>query len=226
MYAKMQKRRIHGRHDRLKKVERQQEVKMNNSRQSVKTRKMTGLAIFSAIIVVLQVVSTFVKFGPFSITLSLAPIIIGAAIYGVGAGAILGFVFSAVVVITGILGWDGGFIMMLMGISPVGLLITALGKGTLAGWVSGLVYKAISKKNELLGVITAGVVCPVVNTGFFVVGMLLFFADTFTAMAGGQDLVSFIIFGLAGINFVIELLVNLVLSSGITQIIKAGKKMR
>lgn len=199
---------------------------MNNSRQSVKTRKMTGLAIFSAIIVVLQVVSTFVKFGPFSITLSLAPIIIGAAIYGVGAGAFLGFVFSAVVVITGILGWDGGFIMMLMGISPVGLLITALGKGTLAGWVSGLVYKAISKKNELLGVITAGVVCPVVNTGFFVVGMLLFFADTFTAMAGGQDLVSFIIFGLAGINFVIELLVNLVLSSGITQIIKAGKKMR
>ena len=199
---------------------------MNNSRQSVKTRKMTGLAIFSAIIVVLQVVSTFVKFGPFSITLSLAPIIIGAAIYGVGAGAFLGFVFSAVVVITGILGWDGGFIMMLMGISPIGLLITALGKGTLAGWVSGLVYKAISKKNELLGVITAGVVCPVVNTGFFVVGMLLFFADTFTAMAGGQDLVSFIIFGLAGINFVIELLVNLVLSSGITQIIKAGKKMR
>lgn len=187
---------------------------------------MTGLAIFSAIIVVLQVISTFVKFGPFSITLSLAPIIIGAAIYGVGAGAFLGFVFSAVVVITGILGWDGGFIMMLMGISPVGLLITALGKGTLAGWVSGLVYKAISKKNELLGVITAGVVCPVVNTGFFVVGMLLFFADTFTAMAGGQDLVSFIIFGLAGINFVIELLVNLVLSSGITQIIKAGKKMR
>lgn len=199
---------------------------MNNSTQSVKTRKMTGLAIFSAIIVVLQIISTFVKFGPFSITLSLAPIIIGAAIYGVGAGAFLGFVFSAVVVITGILGWDGGFIMMLMGISPIGLLITALGKGTLAGWVSGLVYKAVSKKNELLGVITAGIVCPVVNTGFFVIGMLLFFSETFTAMAGGQNLVSFVIFGLAGINFVIELLVNIVLSSGITQIIKAGKKMR
>lgn len=199
---------------------------MNNSTQSVKTRRMTGLAIFSAIIVVLQIISTFVKFGPFSITLSLAPIIIGAAIYGVGAGAFLGFVFSAVVVITGILGWDGGFIMMLMGISPIGLLITALGKGTLAGWVSGLVYKAVSKKNELLGVITAGIVCPVVNTGFFVIGMLLFFSETFTAMAGGQNLVSFVIFGLAGINFVIELLVNIVLSSGITQIIKAGKKMR
>ena len=199
---------------------------MNNSTQSVKTRRMTGLAIFSAIIVVLQIISTFVKFGPFSITLSLAPIIIGAAIYGVGAGAFLGFVFSAVVVITGILGWDGGFIMMLMGISPIGLLVTALGKGTFAGWISGVVYKAVSKKNELLGVIAAGIVCPVANTGFFVIGMLLFFSETFTAMAGGQNLVAFIVFGLAGINFVIELLVNMVLSSGITQIIKAGKKMR
>lgn len=187
---------------------------------------MTGLAIFTAIVVVLQIVSTFVKFGPFTITLSLAPIIIGAAIYGAGAGAYLGFVFSAVVVLTGVLGWDGGFIMMLMGISPIGLLVTALGKGTVAGWISGLVYKAVSKRNELVGVITAGIVCPIVNTGLFVVGMLVFFADTFAAMAGGQNMVAFIVFGLAGINFVIELVVNIVLSSGITQIIKAGKKMR
>lgn len=199
---------------------------MNNSKKSGDVRRMTGLAIFTAIVVVLQIVSTFVKFGPFTITLSLAPIIIGAAIYGAGAGAYLGFVFSAVVVLTGIIGWDGGFIMMLMGISPIGLLVTALGKGTAAGWVSGLVYKAISKKNELVGVIIAGIVCPIVNTGLFVVGMLVFFADTFAAMAGGQNMVAFIVFGLAGINFVIELLVNIVLSSGITQIIKAGKKMR
>ena len=187
---------------------------------------MTGLAILSAIVVVLQILSNFVKFGPVSITLSLAPIIIGAAIYGTGAGAILGFVFSAVVVITGILGWDGGFIMMLMGISPVGLLVTALGQGTLAGRLSGLCYKAIAKKNELAAVICAGIVCPVANTGLFVIGMLVFFADTFTAMAGGQDLVSYIIFGLAGLNFLVELVVNMVLSSGISQIIRAGKKMR
>lgn len=199
---------------------------MNNSKKSGDVRRMTGLAIFTAIVVVLQIVSTFVKFGPFTITLSLAPIIIGAAIYGAGAGAYLGFVFSAVVVLTGILGWDGGFIMMLMGISPIGLLVTALGKGTAAGWISGLVYKAVSKKNELVGVITAGVVCPIVNTGLFVVGMLVFFADTFAAMAGGQNMVAFIVFGLAGINFVIELFVNIALSSGITQIIKTGRKMR
>ena len=197
-----------------------------NTNRTDKTRRMTGIAILSAIIVVLQILSNFVKFGPVSITLSLAPIIIGAALYGTGAGAILGFVFSVVVVLTGILGWDGGFVMLLMGISPVGLLLTCLGKGTAAGWLSGLTYKAIAKKNELAAVICAGIVCPIVNTGLFVVGMMLFFADTLAAMAGGQDLVTYIVFGLAGVNFLIELVVNMVLSTGISRIIRAGKKMR
>ena len=123
-----------------------------NTNRTDKTRRMTGIAILSAIIVVLQILSNFVKFGPVSITLSLAPIIIGAAIYGTGAGAILGFVFSVVVVLTGIAGWDGGFVMLLMGISVPGLLVTCLGKGTAAGWLSGLCYRAIAKKNELAAV--------------------------------------------------------------------------
>ena len=41
-------------------------------RASEKTRRLTGLALMTAIIVVLQVVASFVKFGPFTITLALA----------------------------------------------------------------------------------------------------------------------------------------------------------
>ena len=96
---------------------------MNNSKQSGKTRRMTGLAIFTAIIVVLQVLCTFIRFGPFSITLALAPIIIGTAIYGKKAGAYLGFVFGLVVLVTGLLGWDGGTVMLLMGINAVGCVL-------------------------------------------------------------------------------------------------------
>ena len=54
-----------------------------------KTQRMVGLAIFTAIIIVLQLVSTFIKFGPFSITLAMIPIVVGAAVYGAGAGAYL-----------------------------------------------------------------------------------------------------------------------------------------
>lgn len=189
---------------------------------------MTGLSLFSAIIVVLTLLCTFVKFGPVSITLALAPIIIGAAVYGIGAGAFLGFVFSFVVLLTGILGWDGGFMMSLMAISPLGLFFTVLVKGTAAGFISGTVYKLIAKKNEHAAVLAAGIVCPVVNTGIFVLCMLGFFFDTLSGMAAqnGQNMLVFIVLGLAGINFVIELLVNIALSSGITHIIKSQKNRR
>ena len=73
-----------------------------------KTQRMVGLAIFTAIIIVLQLVSTFIKFGPFSITLAMIPIVVGAAVYGAGAGAYLGGVFSVVVLICCVTGADPG----------------------------------------------------------------------------------------------------------------------
>lgn len=187
---------------------------------------MTGLAIFTAIIVVLQVICTFVRFGPFSITLTLAPIIIGAALYGVGAGAYLGAVFGLVVLITGLFGWDGGTVMYLMSLNPLATILICIGKGAAAGWVAGLVYKAIAKKNDFAAVLVSGIVCPIVNTGLFIVGMLVFFFDTINgwAAASGQNMILYIILGLTGVNFLVELGVNVILSSGITRIIKAGKK--
>lgn len=198
---------------------------MNNSKRTGSTRKMAGLAIFTAIIVVLQVLCTFIRFGPFSITLALAPIIIGTAMYGKGAGAYLGGVFGAVVLITGLLGWDGGTVMLLMGMNPVACILICLLKGIAAGLAAGLCYELIAKKNERVGVLVSGIVCPIVNTGLFIVGMLVFYFDTISGWAGGQDLLLYIIVGLTGVNFLVELAVNILLSAGITRIIHAGKKM-
>lgn len=189
---------------------------------------MAGLAIFTALIVVLTVLCTFVKFGPVSITLALAPIVIGAALYGAGAGAYLGFVFSLVVLLTGLFGWDGGFILMLFDMKWYGLILTVLVKGTAAGYAAGLVYRLLCRKSEKAAVLAAGIVCPVVNTGLFFAGMALFFMDTLSGMAvnAGQSVIVYMVLGLAGINFVVELLVNIALSSGITHIIKSRKRGR
>ena len=209
---------------RLERSDSRKEFNMSNAVPRKGLRRKTGLALFASIIVVLQVLSNFVRFGPFPITLALAPIIIGAAVYGSSAGALLGGVFGLVVFLTGIAGWDGSVVMLLMGINPIGCIVICIGKGVMAGWISGLVYRLLAKKSELAGVVTAGIVCPVVNTGLFVVGMLAFFSATLESWAGGQAILTYAIFGLAGINFVVELLVNLVLSSGITSVIKyAGK---
>ena len=192
---------------------------MSNSTPRKGLKRQVGLSLFSAIIVVLTVLGNFVRFGPVPITLSLAPIIIGAAVYGSSAGGL-------VVLLGGIFGWDGGTVMLLMGLNPIGCILICIGKGILAGYLSGLAYRAIEKKSPLAAVVTAGVVCPVVNTGLFIIGMLVFYGSTLQSWAGGQNVIYYAIFGLAGINFVVELLVNLVLSSGITTVIKYAASRR
>ena len=195
---------------------------MSNTRKS-NVYRMTGLAILSAIIIVLQVFTTFVRFGPFSITLALIPIVVGAAMYGIGAGAYLGAVFSVVVVIMCITGGDvGGF--MVWSANPFMCVVMCMLKGTMAGLCAGAVYKALKEKNKLLAVITAALVSPIVNTGIFIIGMLLFFRETLAAWAGGSDLLTYIILGLTGINFLIELGVNMILSPVVVKIIDAVQK--
>ena len=192
-------------------------------RANEKTRRLTGLALMTAIIVVLQVVASFVKFGPFSITLALAPIIIGAALYGAGAGAWLGAVFGVVVLIACVAGWDqGGNILFTA--NPLLTAALCIVKGAAAGFVSGLVFRGLSSRSPMGASIIAGIVCPVVYTGIFCVGLAVFFYDTLVAWAGGSDLIYYIIFGLTGVNFVLELAINLVLSTVIVRVVGARKR--
>lgn len=195
-----------------------------NSHHAASTKTLTGISILAAIVVVLTILCTFIKFGPFSITLALAPIIIGSALYGKKAGAVLGGVFGLVVIITGLLGFDGGTVLYLCSQNAIATVLICLVKGAAAGYVAGLVYELLAKKNLKFGVVVAGIVCPVVNTGLFIIGMLVFFFEILNSWAGGANLIYYLIVGLTGINFVIELGVNLILSSAIVRIIKVGKK--
>lgn len=198
---------------------------MNKGKQKGDTRKLAVLAIFTALIIVLQVFSTFVHFGPVSITLALTPIIIGGALYGRKVGAYLGFVFGAVTLVAGLLGWDGGFVMLLASQSIVWAILICLVKATAAGWAAGLVYECVAKKSERGAVIASCVACPVVNTGVFMLFMLTVFRPVLESLAGGADILYFLIVVVVGFNFFIELAVNLVLASGITRIIKARRNM-
>lgn len=185
-----------------------------------KTRKLTGIAIFTAIVVVLQLLGSFIRFGPFSISLVLIPIVVGAAMYGTAAGAWLGFIFGLVVLLSG----DAA---AFLGVNALGTIITVIAKGTLAGLCAGLVFRALAKKNTYVAVIASAIVCPVVNTGVFLLGCLLFFMETINGWAAAASFASagaYMIVVLVGLNFVFELLVNVVLSPVIVRIISIGKK--
>lgn len=185
-----------------------------------KTKKLVGIGLLTAIVVVLQVVAVvFRPTGFFNISLVLVPIVVGAALYGYKAGAWLGFVFSVVVLFT-----DSAAFMV---VNVPGTIATVLVKGTMAGLVAGLVYQALKKVKTIVAVIAAAIVCPIVNTGIFVIGCYLFFMDTingWAAAAGFPSAGKFIFIGMIGINFLIEMGVNIVLSSTIVKIISIGKK--
>lgn len=197
---------------------------MSNANNTVAKSKFNantiiGLGLLTAIVVVMQFISMGLRFGTFSITLTLIPIVVGSALYGWGSGAWLGFVFGVSVLLTG----DAN---AFLAVNVPGTIITVIVKGTLAGLCAGLAYKLISKKNQIVAVIVSAIVAPVVNTGVFVLGSYLFFFDYLSGLADGTNLFVFILVALVGINFFIELGINLVLNPAILQIIRIGKKMK
>ena len=178
-----------------------------------------GLGLLTAIVVVMQFISMGLSFGTFSITLTLIPIVVGAALYGWVSGAWLGFVFGVSVLLTG----DAN---AFLAVNIPGTITTVLVKGILAGLCAGLVYELISKKNQIAAVLVSAVIAPVVNTGIFILGSYVFFFDYLSGLAEGTNLFVFILVALVGINFFIELGTNLVLNPAILQIIRIGKKMK
>lgn len=194
----------------------ERDSKMNN-----KTKTLVGVGMLTALVVVLQALAVGIRFGVFNITLVLVPMVVGAALYGKWAGAWLGFVFGLVVLFT-----DAG---AFLAISIPGTIATCLLKGALAGLLAGFVYQLLAGKSRTLAVIAAGVVAPVVNTGIFLLGCRLFFYDTigtWATEAGFESAGLFMITAFVGVNFLVELAVNLVLSSGIVRIIQIATKAK
>ena len=69
-------------------------MNMKNKGGFLSTRTMVLVAVMTSLVVVLQLLGSFIRFGPFSISLVLVPIVIGAAVCGSAAGAWLGFAFG------------------------------------------------------------------------------------------------------------------------------------
>lgn len=184
-----------------------------------KTRKLVAIAIFTAIVVVLQFLGSVIRFGPFSVSLTLIPIVIGAALYGPWVGAWLGFVFSLIVLVSG----DAA---PFLAVNVIGTLLTVVIKGTVAGLCAGLVYEAVEKNSSIVAAVLSAITCPLVNTGIFLVGCYLFFMPLITTWSSGlgyDNVGMYMIVGLVGLNFLFEVLVNIILSPAIIRLIKYAK---
>ena len=199
--------------------------------QKQKTLELVQLSMLAALVVVLQILSALIPpiGGMVSITLTLIPVVIGAILFGKKGGAILGFVFGLIVMINCITALDPGG-NILWNTSPILTALLCLLKGTMAGLIPAIVYSAIasnktlSTKKKFFSTMLAALLAPIVNTSIFVAGMLLFFKDTLTVWADGKPIMIYILVGLAGINFLIEFIINIILTPAIIRVVDVVKK--
>ena len=189
-----------------------------NKRMSTETLVLA--ALLTALVVILQFMGAIVRLGPFQCSLVLMPIVIGAAICGPKISAWLGFVFGMVVLLNG----DAAAFLT---VNAIGTVITVLTKGTLCGLCAGLVYNLLKEKNKYLAVLAAAIVCPIVNTGVFLIGCFLFFFKTVESWGlamGFENTIEYMFLGLVGGNFLFEMITNIVLCPAIVRVLNLRKK--
>ena len=194
----------------------------------MQTKTLVLGAVLTAMVILLQMMGAFIHFGPFSISLVLIPIVIGAATCGAGISTWLGFVFGVVVLASG----DAAAFLM---VHALGTVITVLLKGTLCGLISGLAYRgtlALTSKcknqnlSRYIAVLVAAIACPLVNTGVFLLGCLVFFMETLAGWAQAANIANvgyYMIFVLVGANFLFEMASNIILSPLVVRLLNIKK---
>ncbi len=183
----------------------------------LKTTKMVQIALLSALVVVLQIFFSAVKIGPVTLNFVLVPIVIAGIFISPSAGLFIGTLAGITTFIQVFTSADP-FYLFLMVNNPIATACICIIKTAAAGFIAGISYKLINKicKYRSLSAIIPAAICPIINTGLFCLGMFIFFGSalktdpTFGGMAS-DNLIYFIIIGLAGVNFICEFILNVVL---------------
>ncbi len=196
---------------------------MNNN---FSARKIAWFAILLTLVVVLQIWGSAIPLAGTSLNLTLIPVVLSAIILGPFAGMTLGIVVGIIITINAFAGTDA-FTLYLYQNNPVMTFLIIFVKGSMAGFVPGLIFKLLKKK-PLLAVFLAAGSAPIVNTAIFVIGALIISGTIggFMSVAGisGQSVIYFVIIVCAGINFLVEFAINIILAPALHRVIKVVDK--
>lgn len=157
-------------------------------------------------------------------TTLMIPVIIGAIILGAKSGAILGAVFGFISFMDclGISGHISLFGTTLFGINPWLTLITCMVPRILMGWLTGLIFEALYKKDKtkahVLSFSTASIIGPLLNTVFFMLFVMVLFGSTsyIAEMRAGKGLLSFIVW-FVGLNGLVEIILSFFVGGAISK---------
>ena len=195
-------------------------------------RNVSFLAILLALVIILQAALGTVQIGAVQLNFSLIPIVLGALLIGPIVGGVLGFASGVVVLIQVIMGLSP-FYIIIWTESPVVTTMICLFKTTVAGFVSGVLYNLIKKKNAHVATFVASGAVPVINTALFIIGCLFmnnaitsFKSSILSVMpeVGGMNAFVFILVVLVTFNFFIEFAINLIVAPSLYRVVKVIDK--
>ncbi len=189
-------------------------------------KKLVILAVFGAVIAVVSFLP--IKTLGLEITLSMVPVAVGAICFGPLAGAVLGGVFGLVSFLQ-CLGWSS-FGVMLFGINPFLTALVCIPTRILAGWLTGLIFKAFAKSERTVtaGYVVAGFSAALLNMVFFMSALILCFYNTeyIQGIAGRIGALNPIMFVLlfVGINGLVEILAGFILAAPCAKALSSSLK--
>lgn len=194
-----------------------------NKEKFFTTKNIVYLAILTTLLVVLNLLSTVFKIIT-NVNLTLIPIVLGALLLGMRGGLILGAISGVMTFVFGVTGVDA-FTNFLFTQHPVLTFLTCTVKITAAGVVAGLVYSMFKDKNKHAATFMAAAIVPIVNTLIFILGALTMY-DSMSVLAAGEGVgvIYFLIVVCAGVNFLIELAINLVVAPAIYSVVNILEK--
>lgn len=216
----------------------QETVKADNAENTVKANRVRlwiGKDFFSAkniavygvllaVSIVLQIFGGSIKIGVASLNFTLIPMVLAALLYGAWGGAFIGAVNGVIVFLTAcVLAPDGLFVAM-FALNPVMMFVICFLKTTAAGFVCGLLFDLIAKRNLRASIFVASGVAPIVNTGIFVLGMLCLYNDIAQIIGDSSQVIYTIFVGCVSFNFFIELAVNLLVAPALYVVYRAVER--
>lgn len=188
-----------------------------------RVQKMVIVSIMAALTLVMAFTPLgYLRIGTMSISFLCIPIAIAAVVVGPTAGLILGTLFG----LTSFAQCFGAdpFGLAMLTLNPVYTFIICVVSRALMGWLTGLAAKGLGTllKDKKAGKfyindIVAVVLCPVLNTLFFLGFMAIFFGGTEVA---GLNVITMVIIPAISINCLIEIAACTVVGSAISVAIK------
>lgn len=196
-----------------------------------KTRYIIRLAMLMAVMLVLDITPLgYIKYGTIEITTMMIPVMIGAAIMGPAAGAILGAFFG----ITSFLQCLGIPSLSIFGSTLLGInwfytLLVCMLPRIAMGVLSGYVFRWVQKvdRTGFVSYIASALTAALTNTILFTGMVLLIFGSTdyIQGMRGGLSILAFAVM-FVGVNGLVEAIFCTLIGGASAKVLtKIGEKI-